>query len=280
MQLMVAENVTALQDTLAGIAGQGRRIALVPTMGALHSGHMALVEAAKQQADFVVVSIFVNPAQFGPNEDFDHYPRALEQDLAMLREAGVALAYTPSVEDMYPKGFTTSVSVGDIGRILCGKSRPGHFDGVATVVAKLLLRVLPHVALFGEKDYQQLCVIRRMGYDLDIPIDIVGVPTVREADGLAMSSRNRYLSPQERALAPQFHAMLLDVAKQVAATGDINAALMVAGMKLGSAGFKVDYVDVCAEHTLHRLDKLVAPARVLGAVWLGNTRLIDNVTIG
>lgn len=279
MQLTIVDTIGALQETLVGVAKQGKRVALVPTMGALHEGHMTLMREAKKHADYVVASIFVNPSQFGPGEDFNQYPRRLESDLKQMEAAGVALAYTPSVADMYPLGFTTKVSAGEMGRILCGQFRPGHFDGVATVVTKLLLRVLPHVALFGEKDYQQLCLIRQVAYDLDIPIAIIGVPTVREADGLAMSSRNAYLSDAERKLAPKLYETLAETAKQISDGAEVATALAVGGTKLTSAGFTVDYLELRQSYTLMPLLENEKPARLLAAVRLGSTRLIDNIAL-
>ncbi len=279
MQLSVATTIHDLQTALTSASRAGKRVGFVPTMGALHQGHLELVREAKKKSDYVVVSIFVNPTQFGANEDFGQYPRTMEADLELLRGEGVDLAYTPSSEDIYPPGFSTTVSVGALGKILCGKFRPGHFDGVATVVAKLLLRVLPHEAFFGEKDYQQLCVIRRLVFDLDIPIRISGVPTVREADGLAMSSRNRYLSPSDRALAPKLYAQLKETAEQIKSGGDIQALLLAAGAKLTAAGFAVDYVELRHADMLDALSSLETPARLLAAVRLGSTRLIDNIAI-
>jgi pantoate--beta-alanine ligase len=275
VQLTIARNKSELSAALN--KAEGKRIALVPTMGALHSGHLALVDAAKQQADAVVMSIFVNPTQFAPNEDFSKYPRMLEADLKKANESGVVIAYTPSVEDMYPEGFLTSVSVGELGKILCGAFRPGHFDGVATVVAKLLLRTVPHVALFGEKDYQQLCVIRRAVSDLDMPVDIVGVPTVREQDGLAISSRNAYLSEKERAIAPKLHMTLVDTAAKLQAGAPVADALAEGKKMLADTGFRVEYLEIRKEDSLHAIEKLDSPARLLVATWLGKTRLIDNI---
>lgn len=280
MQSVIAHSLESLQKELIALVRAGKRIALVPTMGALHDGHMALVEAAKQHADAVVVSIFVNPKQFGPHEDFSKYPRMLEADLEKIGKAGAAIAYTPTVEDVYPPGFSSHVAMGKIGEILCGKFRPGHFDGVATVVAKLLLRVLPHVAVFGEKDYQQLCVIHRAVLDLDIPVSIVGLPTVREKDGLAMSSRNVYLSKEERALAPKLHQTLVQTAARIAAMpANVSAALADGAAALAAAGFKVDYLELRASETLEEMDKFRPPARLLAAAWLGKTRLIDNIAL-
>lgn len=238
------------------------RVAFVPTMGALHAGHLSLVHEAKKHAEHVVVSIFVNPTQFGPNEDFSRYPRTLEQDLQMLHEAGVKLVYTPDAADMYPEGFATSITIGNHEHMLCGPFRPGHFAGVATVVAKLLLRISADVALFGKKDFQQLVLIRELVRDLDIPTQIVGVPTLREFDGLAMSSRNRYLNPHERHIAAALYATLQKLrdvsSKDVPARG--KEMLLAAGFD------RVDYVEV-------------AFGRVLAAAWLGSTRLIDNIDV-
>lgn len=280
MQLTIAKDTPALRKELTALVKAGKRIALVPTMGALHDGHLALVETARQHADAVVASIFVNPMQFGPNEDFAKYPRMLEADIQKLDKAGAAVAYTPSVEDMYPERFATHVSMGDMGKILCGVSRPNHFDGVATVVAKLLLRTLPHVAVFGEKDYQQLCIVQRLAFDLDIPVQIIGMPTVREKDGLAMSSRNAYLTKEERAVAPQLHQELIKTAARLAGNpAAISDALKDGIANLTSAGFKVDYLELRASGTLAALDVFQPPARLLVAAWLGKTRLIDNMAL-
>lgn len=279
MQLAVAKTIYELQETLTGVSRSGKRVGFVPTMGALHQGHLELIREAKKKTDYVVASIFVNPTQFGANEDFNQYPRTLEADLELLRSEAVDLVYTPTAEDIYPPGFVTTVSVGDLGNILCGLFRPGHFDGVATVVTKLLLRVLPHSAFFGEKDYQQLCVIRQLVFDLDIPITIVGVPTLREDDGLAMSSRNRYLSPEQRVLAPQLFAQLKETAAQISSGANIEASVMAAGARLTGMGFVVDYVELRHGYMLDSLSELEKPARLLAAVRLGSTRLIDNIAI-
>lgn len=280
MQLTVAQDVTTLQSTLAALAREGKRIGLVPTMGALHAGHVALIGTVKQRCDAVIVSIFVNPKQFGPNEDFAKYPRMLEADLKLAEAGGASVVYTPTVEDMYTPDFATQVATGDIGKILCGAFRPGHFDGVATVVAKLLLRVLPHVAVFGEKDYQQLCVISRMVLDLDMPIEIIGMPTLREQDGLALSSRNAYLTPEQRKLAPALYQILLQTAKRIAEEGiEIASAQKDTVRLLTDLGFKVDYVELRESFTLKPLTDYKRPARLLAAAWLGQTRLIDNVPL-
>jgi pantoate--beta-alanine ligase len=280
MPLTTIDNLSDLQKQLTEVARAGKRVALVPTMGALHAGHMALVEVAKKHADVVVVSIFVNPAQFGPGEDFEKYPRQTEQDVEKLRLAGVELLYAPSMEDVYPQGFATTVSMGEMGQILDGKFRPGHFNGVATVVTKLLLRVLPHVAVFGEKDYQQLCIVRQLVSDLDIPIEIIGVPTIREEDGLALSSRNAYLSQEERATAPKLQQILKSTAQSIQNGADMTSACTGAMAQLMAAGFKPDYVELRQADTLFMLDTFEKPARLLVAAWLGNTRLIDNIAVG
>lgn len=279
MQITIAKDIATLQSALLPLARAGKRVALVPTMGALHEGHASLIRHAKTLADEVVVSIFVNPKQFGPNEDFAKYPRMLEADIKKAGEAGASIVYAPSVEDLYPEGFATSISAGPLASELCGKFRPGHFDGVATVVAKLLLRVMPHVAVFGEKDYQQLAIIRRAVYDLDIPVEIVGAPTVREADGLAMSSRNAYLSKEERATAAQIHATLVSAASALKSRA-MPANVLAEGMsKLTMLGFKVDYLELRHTDTLAPMSSFKAPARLLVAAWLGKTRLIDNIEI-
>lgn len=270
----------SLQQALAELARSGARMALVPTMGALHEGHASLIRAAREQADAVVVSIFVNPKQFGPNEDFAKYPRTLGEDVALAEEAGAAIVYAPSVDDLYPEGFATHVSVVGISEILCGAMRPGHFDGVATVVTKLLLRCLPHQAFFGEKDFQQLAVIRRFVDDLDIPVEIVGVPTLREADGLALSSRNRYLSEAERAIAPAIYKTLNAVADTIQKqTTTVANALSWGIDELKAAGFTVDYLELRDADSLAPVEVLHAPARLLVAARLGTTRLIDNIAV-
>ena len=241
-------------------------VAMVPTMGALHAGHMRLIEVAKAQADHVVASIFVNPMQFAPTEDLSRYPRREADDAAMLAKAGVAILWAPDVATMYPDGFATTISVSGVSEGLCGASRPGHFDGVATVVNKLFGQVRPDMALFGEKDWQQLQVIRRMVADLDMGIDIIGVPTEREADCLAMSSRNAYLSAPDRRAAVALPNALRAAATALANGADEAATLAQARATITAAGFTIDYVE-------RRGDRILAAARI------GTTRLIDNFPI-
>jgi len=257
----------------------GKSIALVPTMGALHAGHLSLVALAKGKADAVMASVFVNPAQFGPKEDLASYPRDEAGDLAKLLDAGANLAYVPDTLEIYPPGFSTSVSVGDITGDLCGAARPNHFQGVATVVTKLLMQCAPDLAVFGEKDYQQLLVVRRLVRDLDIPVEIVGGPVIREADGLALSSRNAYLSPDERTRAPVLFQTIRDVAADLERGRGANDAALAGRFKLEAAGFRVDYVAVRDPDSLRPLSGPVKRARVLSAVHLGRTRLIDNVPV-
>ncbi|TXN41592.1 pantoate--beta-alanine ligase [Methylobacterium sp. WL7] len=257
----------------------GERVVLVPTMGALHVGHLALVAEARRIGHRVVASIFVNPTQFGPNEDFSRYPRDLEADLALLGQAGADAAWTPAVETMYPPGFATRIDVAGLTDGLCGPFRPGHFSGVATVVTKLLNQVGPDVALFGEKDFQQLRVIQQAVADLDLAVEIRGVPTVREADGLALSSRNRYLTPEERAVAPRLHAVLADIAAATRGGSPVAGPVADGRAALEAAGFQVQYLAVCDTQTLAQVDRVEAPARVLTAAFLGRTRLIDNVAV-
>src|SRR6476646_4609278 len=275
--IALARSVAALRETVAGWRKQQERIALVPTMGALHRGHLALVEAARRRCERVVASLFVNPKQFGPREDFTAYPRDEAADLAKFSEAGVELVFAPTVEEMYPAGFVTTVRVAGMGDELEGAHRPGHFDGVATVVSKLLLQCLPDVACFGEKDYQQLLVVRRMAKDLDIPVRIEGVATVREPDGLALSSRNVYLSPEERRVAPLLYRALNDTAAALIVAPDTLAAALRDGLTaLRQAGFEPDYLELRDAADLSRVTRLDRPARLLAAAHLGRTRLIDN----
>ncbi|HEY7005050.1 MAG TPA: pantoate--beta-alanine ligase [Sphingomicrobium sp.] len=261
----------------AGIDG---RLALVPTMGALHAGHVALIEEAKRRADRVAATIFVNPTQFGANEDFSRYPRREAEDARMLQDAGCELLWIPAVADIYPEGFSTSIHVAGISGRWEGEARPGHFDGVATVVAKLLLSVRPDVAVFGEKDYQQLAVIRRMVADLNIPVEIVAVPTVREEDGLARSSRNAYLSPDERSRAVALPNALRDAKSAISAGAPVPQALQQAKQMLVDAGFlRIDYLALVDAATLEPLDAPAGEMRLIAAAVIGTTRLIDNLAV-
>jgi pantoate--beta-alanine ligase len=270
----------ALRAVLAELRAEGGTIAFVPTMGALHAGHMALVAEGRLRASHVVASIFVNPAQFGPTEDLSTYPRREASDAKMLDEEGCALLWAPDVATMYPDGFATKVSVAGVSDGLDGAARPGHFDGVATVVAKLFNQVRPDVALFGEKDYQQLAVIRRMVADLDLAIDIVGVPTQRDADGLALSSRNAYLTDDERQAARALPRALGEAGAAIEEGRPVEEALAIAVDRLSKAGFdRIDYVELCDSASLTRVRRLDAPARLLAAAHLGRTRLIDNLPV-
>jgi pantoate--beta-alanine ligase len=253
-------------------------VVLVPTMGALHAGHLSLIGIAKSHGDRVVASIFVNPAQFGPREDFKRYPRDEAGDVEKLAQAGVDLVFIPDTNEMYPPGFATKVSLPSLTEDLCGAARPNHFEGVATVVTKLLLQCGPDGAVFGEKDYQQLLVIKRLVRDLNIPVEITAAPIVREEDGLALSSRNFYLSPDERKTAPILHQVLSEAATSLANGEGCDAATSAGRFKLEAKGFRVDYVAVRDPETLAPLfGPIKGPARVMGAAYLGATRLIDNL---
>jgi pantoate--beta-alanine ligase len=280
--LDIARTIADLRSHIALWRNSGVRVGLVPTMGALHDGHLALVRAAQAECGRVVATIFVNPKQFAPTEDLEAYPRREAADLAMLRAAGVALVFMPAVAEIYPPGFATTVRVAGLTDCLCGAHRAGHFDGVATVVTKLLLQSLPDTAYFGEKDYQQLLVVRRLVRDLDIPVQIAGVPTMREADGLALSSRNAYLSPEERRIAPEVARVLRRIAAALAAEPDTVARETACGRAdLEQAGFVVEYLEIREADTLVPVTATVtAPGRVFAAVHLGRTRLIDNIPIG
>jgi pantoate--beta-alanine ligase len=260
----------------------GRRLALIPTMGFLHEGHLSLIREGRARADMAVVSIFVNPIQFGPREDLSRYPRDLEGDLEKCERAGAAMVLAPSAEDMYPQGFQTFVEVTRVSRGLCGEVRPGHFRGVATVVSKLFNVVRPHLAVFGEKDYQQLQVIKALNSDLGFGIEILGAPTVREPDGLAMSSRNAYLSGEERARALSL-SRGLRAAQQLARTGETDVREMVTAVRreLEAANVREDYVEVVDATTLQPLPRYEPewPARALVAGYVGRTRLIDNIAL-
>ena len=274
--MQIIRDLEALRAAVAALREGGGTIGFVPTMGALHAGHMALVAEARRRAGHVVASIFVNPAQFGPNEDLATYPRREAADAAMLESEGCAILWAPDAATMYPDGVAATVKAGAVADDLDGAARPGHFDGVATVVARLFDQVRPDVALFGEKDYQQLAVIRELGLD----VEIVGVPTQRDADGLALSSRNAYLTDEERLAARALPRALGEAAQAIEAGGDIGEALERARARLAEAGFDpIDYVALRDAETLRPVDGLDRPARLLAAARLGRTRLIDNLPV-
>ena len=277
LKIDVVRSVAALRAATQPHRREGKRIGLVPTMGALHQGHLELVKSARRHAGFVVATIFVNPLQFNPAEDLDAYPRDEATDLNLLAATGTDLVFAPSVAEMYPQGFATQVRVGGLTDHLDGPARPGHFEGVATVVTKLFNRVEPDLACFGEKDFQQLQVIRRMIRDLDLPIEIVGVPTVREPDGLAMSSRNRNLTEAQRKIASRLPEILGRAIRSLADGAPAAPVLADARAVLGSAGFdRIDYVELCDGETLHPLAAAKEGSHLFAAVHLGATRLIDN----
>ncbi|CAN7295997.1 pantoate--beta-alanine ligase [Phenylobacterium sp. LjRoot219] len=280
--LPIVRTVAELRAQVRAWRAAGQRVGFTPTMGALHEGHLSLVKLARAQADRVVVSVFVNPTQFGPNEDFDAYPRSEARDAELLAGAGCDLLYAPTVAEMYPPGFATTVTVTGVTEPLDGQARPGHFAGVATVVCKLLNQCGPDVAVFGEKDYQQLQVIRRMVRDLDLPVEIVGAPTARADDGLALSSRNAYLTAAERESAPALARALQAAGARLRAGDPVAEVEAEAVAALAAAGFgKVDYVEVRAAADLSRLGPgpIDAPARILAAAFHGKTRLIDNMAV-
>ncbi|MGE5476458.1 MAG: pantoate--beta-alanine ligase [Bacteroidales bacterium] len=278
--LDIVRSVADLRARVKYWRDQGLSVAMVPTMGALHDGHLTLVRTALEQADRVVVSIFVNPTQFGPTEDLSRYPRQEAKDAQALDGVGCQLLFAPKVEEMYPDGFATTITVKGVSGPLEGECRPGHFDGVATVVAKLLLQCLPDLALFGEKDWQQLAVIRRMARDLNLPVEIQGVPTVREADGLALSSRNAYLSADDRAKAPALHRALSAVAEGLKQGKSAEELCHRASADVLAAGFaSVDYIEVRDADSMAKIGRLERPARILAAARLGTTRLIDNIGV-
>jgi pantoate--beta-alanine ligase len=272
--------VRSSEELARGRAELQGTVALVPTMGALHAGHLALIDEAKRRADRAAATIFVNPTQFGPNEDLARYPRREEEDARLLADRGCDLLWMPRVEDIYPAGFSTSVSVAGVSDRWEGHARPGHFDGVATVVAKLLLSVRPEIAVFGEKDFQQLAVIRRLVADLSIPVAIVGAATVREADGLALSSRNAYLSADERARAINLFSALETARGAILAGQPVASALAEARSTLQLAGFsRIDYLALVDAGTLEPLDAPSGDMRLIAAATIGSTRLIDNLAV-
>jgi pantoate--beta-alanine ligase len=280
-ELIVARTIPQLREAVRGLRAAGRTIGLVPTMGALHDGHLSLVRAAIGRSDAPVATIFVNPTQFSPNEDFAAYPREEAADFAKLAANGCLVVFAPDLTEMAPEPSLTMVHVARLTDGLCGPFRPGHFDGVASVVTKLLMIALPDRAYFGEKDYQQLQVVRRLVFDLSIPVEIVGMPTIREADGLAMSSRNAYLDPAQRIVATALHGELMNAAR-AAADGRAScvAVSTSAALALLDAGFaSVDYFTIVDAATLAPIERIAGPARVIAAARLGRTRLIDNVAV-
>ncbi len=280
-RIEILRTVAELHHRLEDWRAAGDSIGLVPTMGALHEGHFSLIERSTQENMRCVATLFVNPKQFGEGEDFDQYPRDVEGDAERLEGRGTDLLFLPDMDEIYPPGFTTYVSLPGIGDRLEGEFRPGFFTGVATVVTKLLLQAQPHKAYFGEKDYQQLCIIRRLVVDLNIPVEIQNCPTIREPDGLALSSRNAYLGEKERAAAPQLHAGLMRLGERLKAGEGAKPAIAAETAALLAAGFgRIDYLALCSEGDLEPLEKPNGPARLLAAAWLGGTRLIDNISVG
>jgi pantoate--beta-alanine ligase len=278
--LQTIREARQLPAALIALRAGGKSLALVPTMGALHAGHLALIEEAKRYADRVAATIFINPLQFGANEDLGRYPRQEEKDAELLNDAGCDLLWLPQPEEVYPAGFATTVSVKGLSDRWEGEARHGHFDGVATVVAKLLCAIRPDIAVFGEKDYQQLAVIRRMTQDLQLGVETLGVPTIRDADGLALSSRNAYLSSEERQRALELPRSLNDAATSIRSGASVSQTLTTAANRLKSAGFvKVDYVALVNALTLEPLDRPEGPMRLIAAATVGTTRLIDNVPV-
>ncbi|MBT4769057.1 MAG: pantoate--beta-alanine ligase [Rhodospirillaceae bacterium] len=276
--IALIRKVSDLRQRVSHWRGDGCSVGLVPTMGALHDGHLSLVKKAKAECDRVVVSIFVNPTQFGAGEDLAAYPRDEKSDRSLLDALGVDALYAPGVDEIYPKDFSTMVQVEGVSEGLCGAVRPVHFAGVATVVTKLLMQARPDAAYFGEKDYQQLCVIKRLVCDLDMDVRIVGVPTVREADGLALSSRNAYLKKSERLIAPVLYETLIEIAEKIEAGGDPEQLAALGREKLLKAGFRqVDYLEVCDSVTLVPVSVTAGELRILVAAHIGKARLIDNV---
>ena len=278
MALEIWEKIDSAQKKCEGLRLEGKVLGLVPTMGFFHDGHLELMKVARRHSDVVIISIFVNPMQFGPSEDFESYPRNIQGDLEKAGQVGVDIAFLPSVEEMYPEGFQTKISTGKVTQHLCGLSRPTHFDGVTTVVAKLFNITKPHFAVFGQKDYQQLTVISRMVYDLNMDVEIIGVPTVRETDGLAMSSRNSYLNPEERRSALCLKKSL-DLARDMAARGETRAERVKKALEeliLSHPFTVIDYISLCDPVTLEEVETVEGKVLLALAVKVGRTRLIDN----
>lgn len=280
MTLEIIRTVAALRSRVGAWHQEGLRVGVVPTMGALHAGHLSLVQLAQANADRVIVTLFVNPTQFNDKNDLAAYPRTEDEDASKLSPLGVDVLYAPDADEMYPQGFATSIRVEGVSEGLCGAFRPGHFDGVATVVAKLLLQTSADCAVFGEKDFQQLAVIRRLVADLDIPVEIISAPTAREPDGLAMSSRNTRLTAVGRAKAPALAAILEETASQIAGGAAIAPSLDSARRAIEEAGFReVEYLELRDAQSLEAIEKLDRPARLLVTAWLDGVRLIDNVPV-
>jgi pantoate--beta-alanine ligase len=280
--MKLIETIDTMQEQCEALRLSGKTIALVPTMGFFHEGHLELMRVGRRLADILAISIFVNPTQFGPSEDFQAYPRDMEGDLAGAKEVGVDLVFAPSVEEMYPDGHQTKIAVERVTKHLCGLSRPGHFDGVTTVVAKLFNITKPHLAVFGEKDYQQLTTVKRMVKDLDMDIQIIGVPTFREPDGLAMSSRNSYLNPEERESALCLKKSL-DLAREMFSQGKKDVQKMreaVEKLILTHPFTEIDYINICDPMSLEDVDQIEGKALLALAVKVGKARLIDNCIIG
>jgi pantoate--beta-alanine ligase len=278
--VQIVRDIETLRAAVAELRAGGGTIGFVPTMGALHAGHMALVAEGRRRADHVVASIFVNPTQFAADEDLSTYPRREASDAKMLEEEGCAILWSPDVATMYPGGSRITVRAGSLGEGLDGASRPGHFDGVTTVVSRLFDQIRPDIALFGEKDFQQLAVIRQMVREMGLVVEIIGVPTQRDADGLALSSRNAYLSDEERQAARALPRALGEAAAAIQRGGEVAEALATAKERLAKAGFEaVDYVELCDAETLAPVTAVERPARLLAAARIGRTRLIDNLAV-
>ena len=276
----IVRTVAELRSHISMWRREGLSVALVPTMGSLHAGHLSLMKVGKERSDRVIATIFVNPLQFAPNEDFETYPRREDSDIQKLVEEDIDLLFAPDVNEMYRPDATTTINVGGLTDCLCALSRPGFFDGVATVVTKLLLQALPDIAIFGEKDYQQLLVIKRLATDLDIPVEIIGAPTIREEDGLALSSRNVYLDTKSRSIAPSMYNILTQYASDISNGNDIKKSLQLAKQNMQKSGFeKIEYLDLRSSQTLQACNDIKRPSRLFAAAWLGSTRLIDNLAI-
>ena len=274
----IIRSVTEMRKRVVSAQAAGQTISFVPTMGFLHQGHLSLLEEGRRRGDLLVLSIFINPTQFGPGEDLDDYPRDLEQDSQLAQQAGVDIIFSPEAKDMYPPGYATYVDVEGISETLCGTSRPGHFRGVCTIVSKLFNIIQPQVAIFGNKDFQQLAVIKRMTLDMNLPVEILGLPIFREADGLAMSSRNVYLSPDQRRQALVL-SQSLATAKELVAAGELDCATIIVQLKKyidQQPDVRIDYVQICHQLTLEDQNRVDADSVLLLAVFIGKTRLIDN----